>query len=46
MISKLEKYLMVLETELIMRGYLDGWYIKWLKEKIEETKNKIKCLKK
>lgn len=44
--ERLENYLRLLETELIMEAYLDGWYVLWLKEKIEETKNKIRCLKK
>jgi hypothetical protein len=46
MIKDLVGYLDRLERELIMRSYLDGWYIKWLENKIIETKNKIECLKK
>ncbi len=45
MIERLSKYLKSLECELTMSAYLDGWHIMWLKEKIEETKNKITCLK-
>lgn len=46
MLRKLEQYLKLLELELVMSAYLDGWQIRWLGEKIEETKKEIGCLKK
>jgi len=46
MIRKLEQYLKLLEREITMSAYLDGWQIRWIREKIEETKKEIGCLKK
>ena len=34
-------YLEKLKTELVMSKYLDGWTIRWIKEKIKELEAKI-----
>jgi len=39
--DKMEMYLKKLKTELVMKNYLNGWYIKWLEDKIKEVEKKI-----
>lgn len=40
--KKLENYLNLIERELIMSGYNDGWITKWYEKKLKEIKTKIK----
>jgi hypothetical protein len=42
--KRLTDYLRRLEQELAMSGYHDGWCLAWIREKIEETKNRLKWL--
>lgn len=44
-IVKMEDYLRRLKTELVMRGYHDGWAIKWLEKEIDKVESKIKKIK-
>lgn len=41
----MEDYLRRLKTELVMRGYHDGWAIKWLEKEIDKVESKIKKIK-
>ncbi len=43
--ENLKKYLENLKTQLVMKDRLDGWYIKWLKNKIKKTESKIRLKK-
>ena len=35
-----EAYLKKLKTELVMSNYSDGWYVKWVEDKIKEIENR------
>lgn len=35
-----ETYLKKLKTELIMSNYNDGWYVKWVEDKIKEIESR------
>jgi hypothetical protein len=35
-----EVYLKKLKTELVMSNYSDGWYVKWVEDKIKEIENR------
>jgi hypothetical protein len=43
--ENLKKYLENLKIQLVMKDRLDGWYIKWLKNKIKKTESKIRLKK-
>ena len=34
-----KEYIKKLELELIMSHMSDGWYVKWIKEQLEKSKN-------
>ncbi len=36
----LEKYIKMVEGEIVMSGYNDGWLTKWFKEKLEKLRDK------
>ena len=38
----MKKYIDKIKTELIMSGYLDGWAIRWYKNKLKELEEKEK----
>jgi len=38
--SNLEKYITMIENELIMSNYNDGWLNEWFKKKLKELKEK------
>lgn len=40
--KKLENYLNLIEREIVMSGYNDGWLTKWYEKKLNEIKSKIK----
>ncbi len=40
--KKLENYLNLIEREIIMTGYNDGWLTQWYEKKLKEIKSKIK----
>lgn len=44
--KKLESYLRKIKVDLSMKDRLDGWTIKWLKEKIIDTETKLGKIKK
>jgi len=44
--KKLESYLRKIKIELSMENRLDGWTIKWLKNKIIEIETKLGKIKK
>jgi|TARA_R110001592_G_scaffold241412_1_gene501820 hypothetical protein len=35
-----ETYLKKLKTELVMSNYNDGWYVKWVEDKIKEIESR------
>jgi hypothetical protein len=35
-----EAYLKKLKTELVMSNYNDGWYVKWVEDKIKEIESR------
>jgi hypothetical protein len=35
-----EAYLKKLKTELVMSNYSNGWYVKWVEDKIKEIENR------
>ena len=35
-----EDYLKKLKTELVMSNYNDGWYVKWVEDKIKEIESR------
>jgi hypothetical protein len=43
--NRLESRLKKTKIELTMRDRLDGWYIKWLEDKIKEIESKIRLKK-
>jgi hypothetical protein len=43
--DRLESRLKKTKIELTMRDRLDGWYIKWLEDKIKEIESKIRLKK-
>ena len=44
--KKLESYLRKIKIDLSMESKLDGWTIKWLKNKITEVETKLGKIKK
>lgn len=40
--NNLKKYIKLIETEIVMSNYNDGWLTEWYKRKLREIKNKIK----
>ncbi len=44
-IEKIEKYLQKLKVELVMSEYSNGWLIKWVEEKVDELKERLKELR-
>ena len=44
-IKKLETYLYKLKIELVMSNYTNGWYKKWLVEKITNVEERLKKIK-
>jgi len=43
--ENLKRYLENLKIQLVMKDKLDGWYIKWLENKIKKTESKIRLKK-
>jgi len=40
-IKKLKEDILKTKTELVMEGYLDGWHIIWLKEKLKILNHRL-----
>jgi hypothetical protein len=43
-IKKLKEEILKTKTELSMQGYLDGWHIIWLKEKLKRLNTELQEL--
>lgn len=38
-----DDYLRKLKIELAMSNYINGWYVKWVEDKIKEIENRNDC---
>ena len=43
-IKKLKEELLKVKTQLVMRGYLDGWSIKWYEKKLNKLTHQLQEL--
>ena len=43
-IKKLKEEILKVKTQLVMRGYLDGWNIKWYEKKLKKLNHQLQEL--